>query len=240
MVAAVFLLKRVQGMPPIRGGDPLETAAAYPTTPHGLNELSKRLPQGYFARFGQDAWTFVMSRVRADHTLAEEVLSDFTLRLLSTGVEAYSLREGAPLKDAKNFVLKSLKRQAVDAVNKRKRRNRREIGDHITDDEGQEAIREIAVAPDVETILDTMLDNFDSRLVERLLESPDTRRKLDRVHPQAQLYVELIKDKGITDKKFLEEVKPLTLKGKPFEQANWSFFRKNILNVLREQAEKLV
>lgn len=238
VIAAGFLLRGVQGMPPIRGEDPLEFASKYDLTPPKFNALVNHLPPRYFISFGESAWKLVYSKVGSgDRDTSEmdtlEVLQDYSVKWLSGA--ASKINEGSSVRDAMNYVKKGLKHQSMDFLRKRGRRRQREVSDVMyTDDEGQEKRHEIETAPDVEELMEQSHSQFTTNEVQRILKK--TEPDLERIHPLAPTYVTLYLEKGMSDVAFIREEQPLNRQGRPMSPASWNAtYKKKILEVLRDE-----
>lgn len=186
-------------------------------------------PRGTEAKqFGTQAYRFLVSKFQ-NPQLVEDVLANFSLRFLSSG--ASHLKPGSSLKDAQNYVLHSLKNEAMNHL--RKKYRKMEVTDTYNTSEGEEQRHELPIFdyhgdPTKEV----------SRKVRALM--PRIRAKLNRIHPAAAQYVELRMIEGYSDVEIFGDPPMLDdntgRQGQPLSPKSWgNRIKKEIKQVLYEE-----
>jgi len=207
----------IDGMPDIKG------------RPASEFDLSKkpvvnRLPSGYGRDFGQKAYGMLLSKVR-NPDMVEDLMSDFLVRFLESGSKHLNPKEHR--KAAEAYVLQSLQNSLKNWY-----RSKKTISDiQIKDDE--ETRYEIPVYDEASV----------EKQIKRLL--PKIKPELERVHPDAPVYIELALD-GYSDREIIGDIKsgvpsllphPYGGYGKPLTEPVWnSHYKPKIFKVLRDNA----
>lgn len=219
-----FLNHNVSGLPDIHGKPALEVA-------NGKKNITNRLPPGYGREFGRKCFLMLMGLAR-NPQVVEEIMADFAVKFLESGSK--HLREGTTLREAENFVMRSLKNANIDRM-----RKKRELSDNLGDGEEGEARSLYDVTP-----------TFDETTVEKLFDErmlPKVRQRLKTIHPSAEQYVKLIID-GHSDREILGDPEhgepsllddPLTTTGKHLNEKNWGSYKVKIFDVLKKEFQDL-
>lgn len=106
VVYAQFALAGVEGLPPIKGQDPL-------SLPEALFKHPERLPDGYGKTFGNQIYAYLLKKTR-NPTKVEEIISDMLMRITKN----FDLRKGIPLKQAESYVFRLANFALTDAMRK--------------------------------------------------------------------------------------------------------------------------
>lgn len=217
MVYGEFLVHGITGMPEIHGRPAEEFDVS-------RKPVANRLPPGYGKAFGKSAFLILTSKFR-NPQLAEEVLSSFALRFLSSG--SAHLQAGMTLKEAERYVIRGLVNEAINAKNKK-----REVSDVIFSEDGDEERRELQVFD----------DDSAERQLDRML--PKVRSRLRAIHPDAEQYLRLSIVEGYTDREIIGDpdhgvpsmlAHPFTSTGKPILERNFNTaIKPKIYNVLKD------
>ena len=174
--------------------------------------------------FGKRAYVMLASKFH-DPQLVEEVMMNFLVRFLESG--SRHLKPESSLRDAENYVLRSLTNEALN-----QKRKKREVSDTDLTSEGEEQRHELPI--------------FDEDTAERQLKRmlPKVRSKLEAIHPDAPLYVKLSILDGYSDREILGDVEhgvpsllsnPYGRQGKPLNEKSWNMtYKPQIFAVLKQ------
>lgn len=164
VVYAEFVKRGVQDLPDI--GD--VPALAWQDKLLKLrSRAGDKLPRSYGRKFGQMAWNVVLSKAR-NPEVVEDAMTAVIEKLLKNPTV---IREGVTRAEAEGFVLKALKNEAIDLL--RKQTRRREEGEFTRDIADPDTLRQLE-------------DMLPPTVLREII------RDLDRVHPSAAAYVELV------------------------------------------------
>ena len=217
-----FLRKGVEGMPDVGSKDPSEF--------QGKKNI--RLPSGYGRDFGKKAYLMLMAKYKSP-SLVEDILSEFTVEFLSGWSSKY-LKGDVSLKEAQNYVLKSLNSRALNAL----RKHHREIADSYFSGGEEKSHHDTAISVDEDTM---------ERQILRQL--PKMKSKLKAIHPDAPKYVQLSLVEGYGDREIIGNPAagqeslldhPVTNKGTPMTVQLWSTsYKPKIMDVLKKNFDYL-
>jgi len=233
-VFGLFLLRGVEGMPPVDPDSSLGKALA-----RGDKNLAKYMPSGWAAaellKFKANI-LYVLGKKTKNPAMMQDIMSDAFENLIKS--DAWKrIDPSRGLKGAIAYVLTVISRAAIDRWKKNKED---EASDSltVTDDDGNETER---VVPDLS--ISDVGRMIDVRRVLDLLEDPDVQSDLKNVHPDALLFIRLLMD-GFTQKEILGDPP----RGVPSMLPHWKFgpsawqpkpdrgYGPNILRVLRNHA----
>jgi DNA-directed RNA polymerase specialized sigma24 family protein len=185
VVAAEFIKRGVEGLEPI--GD--EPALAWQDKLKALgSRAGDKLPKSYGRKFAQMAWNVVLGKSR-NPEVVEEAMTLVIEKLLKNPTV---IREGAMRQEAEGFILKMLKNEATDLLRSKGRRQQREES-LVVEDEGESVSRDF-------------MDPSALREIGEMLPEREIReiiRDLDRLHPNAATYIELV-FQGYEDREIAE------------------------------------
>lgn len=233
-VFGLFLLRGVEGMPPVDPDSSLGKALA-----RGDKNLAKYMPANWAAaellKFKANI-LYVLGKKTKNPAMMQDIMSDAFENLIKS--DAWKrIDPSRGLKGAIAYVLTVISRAAIDRWKKNKED---EASDSltVTDDDGNETER---VVPDLS--ISDVGRMIDVRRVLDLLEDPDVQSDLKNVHPDALLFIRLLMD-GFTQKEILGDPP----RGVPSMLPHWKFgpsawqpkpdrgYGPNILRVLRNHA----
>jgi len=188
----------------------------------GIPDNYKREAQA----FGKRAYTLLLSKYR-NPRMAEEILSEFLLRFMEKG--SAKLNPGTDVKAAENYVLTGVVREGINQL--RSMQRRREDPDVYFSNSDEEVQRETPVFDQ---------DNDETLLIRALSKM---RPKLERIHPDAALYLKLSLIDGYKDRQIIGDpahgVKsmlphPFSSQGKPLNEASWNLtYKKPIMALVK-------
>ncbi len=223
-IYAEFLRHGITNMPDIHGRPASELAS------HG--RLADRLPHGYGGDFGKKAYSTLMSRYH-DPSFVEDVLATYLENFLGWG--SAKLKAGTPLKSAESYVMTGIVREGLNVMRSRSRK--REESVESIGEGGEEHHHDVPVH-DEETM---------DRLLLRAL--PRMKSRLERIHPDAPLYVKLSIIDGYTDHEIIGDPEhgvpsmlpnPETARGTPMSEKYWNLkYKGPIFQVLKDNFEHL-
>jgi DNA-directed RNA polymerase specialized sigma24 family protein len=222
-VYSLFLQHGIEGMPEVNG----RPAAEF---------VGKRLPPSYGREFGKKVF-LVLMRTHRNPSTVEDIMSAFLVKLMASA-DKY-IKPGYNLKQAESYVLTGVTRDGISLI-RRKKFEKSESQMRTTDDDdfGGSSFLDRTPAPPE----DLREDDVYEEAFWRLLERPDVRAKLQRIHPSAEEYVRL-KFEGRKDRAILGDPPmlshPRMPNGGAVTPASWTPNKKKIFEVLKSEYEKL-
>lgn len=202
-IYAEFLKAGVPGMP-----DP--GPRWNPKSPRAADTL----PRNYGREFGTRAYRLVI-KLTGNPERADDVMMDFLVSFVTKGAKQMNAERG--LKDAENYVLKGLANQAKMSNRQKTRSPESLIFDQdARDDDG----------PKMQFKDDNALYNLDQ--IFPMWRSPQVLRALDRVHPDAALYLKLLLE-GYDESEIIGDYRKdipsmlPTLQKKPITPQAWNY-----------------
>jgi len=193
----------------------------------------QRLPKDYGAKFADRAYRIVMSKVR-NPALVDEILSNFIVYFISKGSALLDPSKG--LKSAESLVYTALGNRVINHYKSKGRKKETPIP---VSDDGESGEKEVDFPSPSE------LDTTD---VKRLLHH--LQPKLERIHPDAPLYVQLAFLEGYKDRDIIGDPAhgkpsmlphPVTSTGIPLNIGNWSNkYKEPIREILQEGFEQFL
>lgn len=199
-----------------------------PTTPSEFRHEAKQ--------FGGLAYKTLLAKWgRQFGSDIEDIMMDFMLRLHKGG--ASNIKPGTTLNHARGIVMMGLDNQAK---NHRKYRQRRPSESLTHRDEGG---GEVVVDPGDPNALKKLEREVGEH--ELLTKLEHMKHDLEKAHPDALLYLQLVIKDGLNDKEIIGDSReglpsmlphPYTTKGhKPLTPQNWLFVKKEIMQVLKDK-----
>lgn len=214
----------LEGMPPIQG----KPASEFDTS---KKPIVRRLPSGYGRDFGKRVYIFINRKVRSPE-FTEEIMSDFLVRFLETGSKG--LERGRNRAEAESYVFKGIQREMMNAIRYLKQRKRdvtKKVDPYYRGEEGEVIERDFPVYDDDET-LEKQIKT----------ELPRIKSKLNIIHPDAALYLQLALG-GYTDMEIIGDVAkgkpsllthPYSKQGQPLNNKFWGVvYKPKIYEVLK-------
>jgi hypothetical protein len=213
----------VKGMPDIHG----KPASEFDIT---KKPIANHLPPGYGREYGKKAFLTLMKQFHLGADATEKVMLDFLVRFLDRG--SRGLDPGATRQNAEAYVFKSLFREALNFI-----RKKREVSD-VYFSGGEPRQHDTAI--------------FDEETADRQLKRtlPKIKSKLQAIHPDASLYVLLSIIEGYTDREIIGDVArgkpsrlthPYSRQGKPLTEASWGMtYKPKIFDLLKKSFPDLV
>lgn len=203
-----------------------------------LNKLGLDTPSGWAASFGKQMYGFALSRTR-NSTAAQDVLSEVMLKLLSASSRGSGIDPNRGLKEAESYVKQAIASAIVTHFRKKKHKGPGgesviDVPDVIMDDDGLKLMEhESEESIPTEQKLKELLHRI--------------RPKLERIHPDAPLYVKLSLFDNYDDREILGAKgndpllpHPYTQEGKKLYPSSWDPYKKKIMNVLNDAIADLV
>ena len=182
LIYAMFLQHGVKGMPDIHGKPAEEWFAALPPNISGnINALVRKLPDGYGSLFGHKLQKIVLVIARRPDKTDDE-LQKLVMYLLEGGIK--HMREGVDLHTAENYVGNAAQNRAYNIQKSERREQGRGHSLTVEDSEGAPVQLDINDAD--------MMDDLDEAFpIRQILNAPKTRNVLNRIHPDAMIFVDL-------------------------------------------------
>lgn len=181
----LFLESGVQGMPDINGRPASEFRG-------------RRLPSSYGRDFGKKVYSIV-SRTFKNPQMVEDAMGDLLVGFLGKG--KLKLEPGTPLKKAENYVLVSVRHKLLDMVKRKKwERNESEMRGRSDDYDAGPGYLDMTLAEEP-----GQAERFErsqkqmEKAMEAILDRPDVKAALRRIHPSAEQYARLMLE-GYEDK----------------------------------------
>lgn len=220
----LFVENGVEGMPAINGKPASEWVAQ-----HSVN----RLPAAYGREFGKKAFLSLMRKYHKPE-IVEDILSAFLVKFM--GKADQYIKAGTSLRQAEAYVMRSLYNDGINLL----RRKRFELG-------------ESTLRRDDEDEGPGFLDRSPSQGMEpgdeeTVLDSPEMKAKLRRIHPSAEQYVRLLME-GFSDVEILGNPargKPSMLdhatnaSGGPLTATAWVRYKKLIFQAIKGEYPAMV
>lgn len=178
-LGAVFIVKKVEGLPDVKGQPALEWGAAFGAD---INKITRMLPPNYL-----EAWVAneVRNRLMAkfkNEDLVADAISGWLLRFVVNG-GMKNMDEGMPLTSARNYVLTGIQNESLNQIKKRNRH--REDSMNETDDDGRATMQ----IDDPKALRSLVKED------RHLWKFPRVRRILEQdAHPDAPLFLDLLMD----------------------------------------------
>lgn len=181
-------------------------------------------PKGPEAKaWGFDVYRNLMAKFH-NPQLVEEVMENFAARFWG---ESGKLHPGSSLRDAKNYVLRSVQNETLNML-----RKKHEVSD-VYVSEGEEKRHELPIFEDEGEAADSRA----KRMFMKML--PRVHSKLEAIHPDVPLYLKLQLE-GYTTREIVGDVdhgvksmltNPYTKTGEPMTEKRWSAYKDDIRKV---------
>lgn len=217
-LGAIFIKKKVRGLPDVHGKPALDWPA------------NKPLPPDYLKGLASDLRRFLLAKFHDEH-LVDTTIDNWLFRFVVEGGWEHMI-EGITLKEAQNYAFTGLLRQGLNEITVKKRERGRNRSLNETDEEGH-----VVFEPADPSAAKNIYENLPSTKM------PSVRRILEnKVHPDAPLYLDLLLD-GYEGTEILGDPNkgriPMLpyLQHHPLSYANWKkTYEPKILQVLKEFA----
>ena len=200
----VFQLLGVEGLP--------RTAF----TPSTIREID-RLPRDHGGEFGNRA-QFIARKYLHQEDDVEEVLSLVALKLVSNESLRKSVK-GRFIRDAENYVLRTVQNLAIDFLRTQRAHRYEEITDLLHEPGSWENLGDLIPEPEQQRIKKELEESVSPRLM-----------------PDLPLYFDLLLD-GFSNKEIAERRLLPSLESRPISQQAMAKYRDKLKNVLRKHFE---
>lgn len=180
-----FLMKGVQGMPPIRGV-PAESTKFW----HAQRNPADSLPTNYGSDFGNHAWRTLMKKVPGISLAdAKDALQDTAIDFV--GGASRHLDETFTLEHAEYYVINAVVNRGKMSLRSRSRRRE----DYVREDTEKGGV------PNFDHVDRDSIQDFNDFVKARSMQKimPQILRDLERAHPAAADYVRLVLETGLPE-----------------------------------------